>query len=792
MSVSVPVEFYAEFTEALKDFNEFSKKLKPKTEKVEDDFNKIGLAIRAAVAYFSVSKIISGLEAVTAEAVASESAMKELAGQLQASGEYSKTALDNLEDFAKQMARSTKYTDDMIVSQLAVAKRFNTTNTEAKKLVQTAADLSASTGGRLGLAQAVELLGKSLDGTAGKLVEMFPEMRNLTAEQLTNAGAIDLLAKKYGGFANREAKDFVGAQANMSKGFADFKKEIGNLIIRNQAVISVLQIMGEAFRDLGAYLKENGSAISDFITGSIEVMNGSFFIVISTIRELHYTIESMIVALTDFGRRIVAQPQLIMAYLAGVTGEYEALISGLDKALADDTAAAMKRVGAWDSILTASAKVSLVLEDQKKTTFNMVEDARKIREEKEKEEGTHKRISAELKKQYQDIVQRTKTLGATRLEQLDKEYRAQIKIINDYTKYEATKNKEAQAAIAALTRKYNQEVFDEKKKLYDEEQARITEFFKKNEEAVQSSFQNPLAGAFKAVFGNATNFEGLTLATQKAIASGLGILSNVLQGRQGAVNLAGQLGEMAGKFFLGVPGMGEVVKLLAQGPEKVKEMVKEFADAVPDIIIALTEAIPAVIEALADKFSDPDFLTRLATAIGRAALLSGPMIAQAMVNAALKFGAKILEGAGRFLTSIWEGAGKFVDKILEGAGQFIQRLIDGIANIGGNLFGGGGGGGILGGGIGSAIGGAIAGPVGAIGGAIFGGGFSFKGGESDYPTLAAKGGAGTMGSQAVASADGGTKSVGGGQNVMQIVLQVDRKNFASVMLDINRLGLRTI
>lgn len=111
-------------------------------------------------------------------------------------------------------------------------------------------------------------------------------------------------------------------------------------------------------------------------------------------------------------------------------------------------------------------------------------------------------------------------------------------------------------------------------------------------------------------------------AHQEGIAAGLSGLSSALSGKQGAVDIISKslgsgIADALGSPEL-APLIGGIFQKLAQGPDAVKQFVREFVDAVPDIITNIAEAMPAVAEALVDSLINKGGIIRIAVALTRA------------------------------------------------------------------------------------------------------------------------------------------------------------------------------
>ena len=130
-------------------------------------FGQLKVAAAAALGVIAGRAVVNFLEESVTAAAASEAAFATLGKQLELTGEGGAAALAGMQGFASEMQNTTKYGDDLVISQLAVAKSFGISNSEAKSLVKAAAELAAATGQSLD--SAVQALGKSLSGVTGKL-----------------------------------------------------------------------------------------------------------------------------------------------------------------------------------------------------------------------------------------------------------------------------------------------------------------------------------------------------------------------------------------------------------------------------------------------------------------------------------------------------------------------------------------------------------------------------------------------------------------------------------------------
>ena len=158
-----------------------------------------------------------------------EDALNKLSQALKSSGSFSNEALNDFSDFASELQRTSKFGDELVLSQLALAKSFGATNAKSKDLVQAAAELSATFGGSL--EENVAKLGKTLSGEVGRLGQLIPELKGLTKEQLASGAAADIVNQKFSGAASSELNTYSGSIIAVNNAFSDLQEEIGGVLV---------------------------------------------------------------------------------------------------------------------------------------------------------------------------------------------------------------------------------------------------------------------------------------------------------------------------------------------------------------------------------------------------------------------------------------------------------------------------------------------------------------------------------------------------------------------------------
>lgn len=178
-------------------------------------------------------------------AVEQENAINRLNQALKSSGDFSSAASQDLLSFATNLQKVSIFGDEVVVGQLAVAKSFGASNEQAKKLVEAAANLSATFGGSLD--SNVEKLGKTFSGSAGRLAQYIPELKNLTEEQLKSGNAFDIVNSKFGGAAANELNTYSGKVTSLSNAYSDLQEELGAFVTQSSSVSGVTGILKSIF-----------------------------------------------------------------------------------------------------------------------------------------------------------------------------------------------------------------------------------------------------------------------------------------------------------------------------------------------------------------------------------------------------------------------------------------------------------------------------------------------------------------------------------------------------------------
>jgi len=688
MSIELPIEFLPKFDKALKSFDEFRGKVDNEISGINSSFGTLGTAAKAFVALFAVNKIVDGMQAMIAESAEAERAFSEMAGALRAAGDYSERNAAQFKSLADELAAASEFGDDLILSQVKIAKQFNLTNREAAELMRTAVDLAAATDKDLG--GAVLKLGQTYDGTAGRLAQMFPQLQNLTKEQLRQGAAVDILGAKYQGSALRALETYAAQVKRLGEEYGELQEAGGDTFTQNKAVIEFFKGLGQTLRGLTTLIEENKVAIADFVSSGVLIFVQSIGIAIQMTKTLVSSLSILWSQLKLAGSGF----QVLWQAMGGRMTESVNTARDAWKQYGKDLETIGKRNQSFDSATERVAELANKIEKASFENSKLAKSVKTVADGFDSLRGSGVGAVTDIRAEFEELEKKLKTMGTDQAETLAREFKNSVDILEQARKAGFLNEVRRVEYIGRLNLKYQKDIQDAQRKAYDELAGRL-----------QQIYQSPLSALNSRT--NKGGQLGLSDEAQKEAAGGLGGVNSALQGRQGAQNLIQSAITSVASYYMGPVGeiVGQLAGELTKGPENVRKMVGEFAAAIPDLIEGLILALPEVIASLAEKIPEiidrlidrlPQIIEALVKALPRvitALILLLPRVIAVLVSGAFRFVGYILAGAGTFITKILEGAGKFVEEIIKGAGRFIEELVKGagdagksVLNLGGDNF----------------------------------------------------------------------------------------------------------
>ena len=577
----------------------------------------------AILTFFASKQVIS-------KAIEEENAINGVALALARSGEFSKAALRDVENFAEGLQQQSVFSAEEILNQFALAKAYGATAGQAKLITRASIELAAATGKTLD--EASSQVTKTLSGQAGQLAKLSPRIKALTSEQLKNGEAARILIEQYGGTAVGKINTFGGALAQSRNVFEDLLTQVGYLITKNPVVVEGIKSLTEIFVRMAKYLEQNRDAIIDFVNNGIVYLLETAPLVGNSLKFLVNTIAILTksLSLATAGFNLVLQAILNFAPI---------------KILFDGIVAAIGAVvGGLLDLLAVLAELPGVSDTLEAMGFN-VQD-----------------LSSALDKASDSAYDLVKNVNVDKINE-------GVEVMNDFAfsvadgadavKNDLNKAIDAGVAKAGALAKAVKGIG---------KRGQVELQVKNNEESVKASIDS-YQGFLEAAFGGEKGQKiGDSLLT--------GIANGLKNGKEGARQLLSGLAASAADAF--IPGIGKIVgpliDVLSQGPEAVRQMVKDFAGAIPDLIEAIIVSIPVLIEELANQL--PIVFERLAEktdVIILALVESIPKVAFALATLMPKVALAQIKQIPRIAASL-------IGELVKGAGRFVSELVRAVGN----------------------------------------------------------------------------------------------------------------
>ena len=760
---------------------------KAATKQIQGQLSSISFAssFNAAVTGISavtevVGKAVGYIEDVFSKAIEEASQAEEasfrLANALRLVGGYSQQSVKDFEALAKQIQATTTFSANQVLAAAGLAKQFQLTNAEVKKLIPVAADLAIILGEDIGTS--ATRLARTLNGDVDKaLLKNITGLKGLTFEQKNAGQALDIIAGRVRDTAQAFTGTFAGALAQAKNSFNDVFETLGKSVVENTNVIEAIKKIGETFGEVAIVLATLTPQISLVINFLAEM--GLWFIKIGAqVAKATTVLVNGFLSGLQFMQGIIAKStaairDIVLAiFTLGLRAKeagdsFRAAFASLNPLnfIRDWQAAQKTSNSFWDPIIRGARNAQNALAETKAEAKKAVVEATpegNLAAEREREQKRQE-ILNEFNSKRKELVQ----AGLTDIQKAEQSAASSIELVNKAAAFGIIKTHAEKAKlIKAIEDDLSKKVIDLKKQ--------EAEKIKQNTQAFATDVGGSIAGAI-------TSGQGINERQQAA--AGTGLLNSMLKGAEGASKLIS--GFIGGIFDTILPGIGgvvsEIVGILGQGPEKVKQMITDFVKAVPEfiknfitaipvLITELSKAVPSIIRGILSAI--PEIISALIKAMPEVALaLSG-----AMPTVAIAFVEGLIQNIPKMVTS-------FATEFMKIPERFVKAILD-IIPGGSKVLGSSGGGGIIGG---------VTSFFGKIGDFL---GFEQGGRIPDVPSL--------MGDRALIKANAGEQILsrdlskqletfldGQGSQPVVVNLVVGQQQLARAMFDLNRGGFRT-
>lgn len=204
--------------------------------------------------------IVDGVHAASA----TQDALNQLNQALALNGNLADDTSESMKDFAQELQQASRFTDDQILSTAALIETFSGLDEDGlQRATKATADLAAAM--NIDLETAARKVGLAIEGNTAALKKQNIIFEEGATEAETFANVLSAIEQQVGGSALQATKSFAGAQDQIAKNFEDITKVIGESIIENQVLVSVMSEVGAILADTAEEFEGGKDSIKTFI-----------------------------------------------------------------------------------------------------------------------------------------------------------------------------------------------------------------------------------------------------------------------------------------------------------------------------------------------------------------------------------------------------------------------------------------------------------------------------------------------------------------------------------------------
>jgi len=192
-----------------------------------------GISAGAASAVYIFQQVKDAVTAPIAAYAASESAVLKLGMAMKNQGDFSRAALEDLEEYAGSLQMLTAYEDDLAIAVMGNLKSYGMTNEEVKRATRTAMDFATAKANEgMTITTASELIGKAYAGNTQMLGRYGITIADTIPKSEKFAAVMDQLNARFGGSAQAELATYAGQWKQIQNQWGDVQEFLGLVLLK--------------------------------------------------------------------------------------------------------------------------------------------------------------------------------------------------------------------------------------------------------------------------------------------------------------------------------------------------------------------------------------------------------------------------------------------------------------------------------------------------------------------------------------------------------------------------------
>lgn len=216
----------------------------------------------------AVGSLIDITQRAIKEAANQEVAVNNLNSALSRAGNLTKETTNELQAYAGALQNVSTYGDDATLNSLALLQSLTKLKKEGlQEGVTAAADLASALG--IDLESATNMVAKAANGNVMALNKMGLGITVAQTNAETFANTLEKLNEKFGGAASSKLNTYQGAVTSLGNAYGDLFEPIGDIVVKNAAVIATINTVKDIFTELSVELGSNKEKYIELVQDGI-------------------------------------------------------------------------------------------------------------------------------------------------------------------------------------------------------------------------------------------------------------------------------------------------------------------------------------------------------------------------------------------------------------------------------------------------------------------------------------------------------------------------------------------
>lgn len=203
----------------------------------------------------TMEKVVETFKEGINEASQEFDAMNELNFSLAQNGNFSKAASESLSNFATSLQKTTRFSDDAVLSGMALLETLGGLKEQGLKRATIAATDMASAL-HMDLISAMTLVGKAAQGEISTFSRYGLKIKEGSTNAETFANTLQMIEQRMGGRATADVNTYSGSITLLSNSYKNLLGELGNFIVKSPLVVAfskeMTRVLNSASDSIGA------------------------------------------------------------------------------------------------------------------------------------------------------------------------------------------------------------------------------------------------------------------------------------------------------------------------------------------------------------------------------------------------------------------------------------------------------------------------------------------------------------------------------------------------------------